>query len=84
MKKILLLLMAVLVFAAGAAEAKYQRGYVRKNGTYVSGHFKTSSDGSKLNNYSTKGNRNPYTGKKGYKNPYKVKSYKMPKVYRRK
>ena len=72
MKKILLLLMAVVVLAAGAAEAKYQRGYVRKNGTYVSGHFKTSSDGSKLNNYSTKGNRNPY----------KVKSYKMPKVYR--
>lgn len=82
MKKFLMLLLAAVVLVAGVGEAKYQRGYFRKNGTYVSGHYKSSADGSKLNNYSTKGNRNPSTGKKGYKNPYKVKSYQMPKVYR--
>lgn len=82
MRKFLLIMAAALVLAAGAAEAKYQRGYVRKNGTYVSGHFKSNSDSSKFNNYSTKGNRNPYTGKKGYKNPYKAKQYKPAKVYK--
>ena len=39
-------------------------------------------DSSKFNNYSTKGNTNPYTGKKGYANPYKAKKYKPAKVYK--
>lgn len=30
-------------------------------------HYKTKRDGTRLNNYSTKGNANPYAGKKGYK-----------------
>ena len=30
-------------------------------------HYKTRKDGTRLNNYSTKGNINPYNGKKGYK-----------------
>jgi len=43
------------------------RGYIKKNGTYVMPHYKTRKDGTRLNNYSTKGNINPYNGKKGYK-----------------
>ncbi len=82
MRKFLLIMAAALVLSAGMAEAKYQRGYVRKNGTYVSGHFKSNSDSSKFNNYSTKGNTNPYTRKKGYMNPYKAKKYKPAKVYK--
>lgn len=75
MKKILASLLAGLVLFAGVAEAKYQKGYYRKNGTYVSGHYKTRSNHTRYDNYSTRGNRNPYTGKKGYTNPYKTKSY---------
>lgn len=42
-------------------------GYTTKRGTYVQPHYRSDSDGLKYNNYSSKGNYNPYTGKKGYK-----------------
>jgi hypothetical protein len=46
------------------------RGYIRKDGTYVPPHYRTSPDGSKANNWSTKGNVNPFTGKPGHVDPY--------------
>jgi hypothetical protein len=46
---------------------RYQQGYTKKNGTYVQTHYKTQSNKTNIDNYSTKGNINPYTGKKGYK-----------------
>jgi len=45
------------------------RGYYRKNGTYVKPHKRTSPNKTKMDNWSTKGNVNPYTGKAGTKNP---------------
>jgi hypothetical protein len=45
------------------------KGYVRKNGTYVAPHYRTNPDHSKANNWSTRGNVNPYTGKKGTVDP---------------
>ena len=42
-------------------------GYVRKNGTYVSPYHATNPNHTKNDNYSTKGNINPYTGKAGTK-----------------
>lgn len=45
------------------------RSYTRKDGTYVPGHHRTNPDSSKANNWSTKGNVNPYTGKPGTKQP---------------
>lgn len=51
------------------AEAKTRvSGYTTKRGTYVAPHYRSSPDNVKYNNYSSKGNYNPYTGKKGYKN----------------
>jgi hypothetical protein len=47
----------------------YVHGHTTKNGTYVAPHHRSAPDGSKANNWSTKGNVNPYTGKKGTKNP---------------
>jgi hypothetical protein len=44
------------------------RGYTKKNGTYVQPHRRSAPDGSKTNNWSTKGNVNPYTGKQGTQN----------------
>lgn len=41
------------------------RGYTRKDGTYVKPHYRSNPDGNFNNNWSTKGNRNPYTGKWG-------------------
>ena len=75
MKKILSALLVIgmlIIFAAGSAFARdtYVKGYYRSNGTYVQPHYRTSPDNSLLNNYSTKGNVNPYTGSKGYVNPH--------------
>ena len=44
-------------------------GYRKNNGTYVEGHYKTRPNHTVYDNWSTKGNVNPYTGKKGYKRP---------------
>jgi len=44
---------------------RYQSGYSRSNGTYVQPHNKTKANKTNLDNYSTKGNYNPYTGKNG-------------------
>ena len=43
------------------------RSYVKKSGKYVPSHYRTSANHSRFDNWSTKGNRNPFTGKKGYK-----------------
>ena len=48
----------------------YARPYVRSDGTYVQGHYRTAPDNTRLNNWSTQGNSNPYTGQKGYRDPY--------------
>ena len=43
---------------------------MRSNGTYVPGHFRSAPDGVNSNNWSARGNVNPYTGKSGMLNPY--------------
>lgn len=42
-------------------------GYTRKDGTYVAPHERTAPNSTKNDNWSTKGNVNPYTGKAGTK-----------------
>jgi hypothetical protein len=46
------------------------RGHTTKRGTYVPPHRRTTPNKSKQDNWSTKNNVNPYTGKAGTKNPY--------------
>lgn len=49
------------------------RGYYKKNtSTYVAPHYRSTRNTTRFDNYSTRGNYNPYTGKKGYTSPYKV------------
>ena len=60
---------------------QWVNGYTKKNGTYVQGYMRSSPNSLKYDNFSSKGNTNPYTGKKGYKNheysnPYTTKSKK--------
>lgn len=43
------------------------RPHVRKDGTYVQPHRRSTPDGRIENNWSTKPNVNPYTGKSGTK-----------------
>ena len=70
----ILIALILLVGIAGVAEAKTVRvkSYYKPSiGRYVEPHYKTSPNKTRLDNYSTKGNYNPYTGKKGYASPYK-------------
>jgi hypothetical protein len=46
------------------------RGYYRSNGTYVQPHMRSAPDSNPYNNFSTRGNTNPYTGQPGTKSPY--------------
>jgi len=45
-------------------------GYVKTDGSYVQPHYRSSADSNPYNNYSTKGNTNPYTGQEGTVDPY--------------
>ena len=45
------------------------KGYTKKDGTYVAPHMQTNPNSTKTDNWSTKGNVNPYTGKPGTKSP---------------
>lgn len=82
MKKLLLglaIAVAMFVFSAphiALAASTYVNGYYKSNGMYVYGYYKTTPNRTKLDNYSTKGNYNPYTGKYGTVDPYK---YVAPK-----
>jgi len=78
MRKVLIALAALsLVSAAGAKDA-YVKPYFKADGTFVEGHYKTAPNSTKLDNYSTQGNYNPYTGKAGTVDPYKVTAPSNP------
>lgn len=74
MKKILTFVIAIVfLFVAGVSSvqaATRVRGYYRSNGTYVNSYYRSNRNSYKIDNYSTRGNYNPYTGKKGYKSWY--------------
>jgi len=77
MKKYILvpmLFVGLLSFSASAeARTVHVKGYYKPStGSYVYPSYRTSPNKYKFDNYSTKGNYNPYTGKKGYSSPYKT------------
>jgi hypothetical protein len=52
-------------------DSNYVAPHVRNNGSYVEGHYRSNPNETKLDNWSTKGNTNPYTGQSGTRNPYR-------------
>lgn len=67
-RTIIFILLLSFVFSSFAfAGDVYVNGYYRKDGSYVQPHYRTSPDSTKNNNYSTIGNKNPYTGEYGTK-----------------
>lgn len=80
----LALLGLLLIWASSALAQVHVRGYYRKNGTYVAPHYRSSPNHTRLDNWSTKGNINPYTGKPGTRNPYpEQRTYTPPTYYPR-
>jgi hypothetical protein len=45
-------------------------GHYRSDGTYVPGHYRSCPNSTTLDNWTTKGNRNPYTSEPGSRSPY--------------
>ena len=71
--------LSVAVLAAPAASfaqgSNSVRGYVRSDGTYVAPHYRSNPNSSTSDNYSTKGNYNPYTGRTGAQTDTKPSGY---------
>ena len=67
MKSTWIVTLCVLFSSAAFSQAVHHRGYITKKGTYVGPHMQSHPNHTKQDNYSTKGNVNPYTGKKGAK-----------------
>lgn len=68
--KIALGAIAALLLPASVSAQVRVKGYVKKDGTYVAPHYRSSPNSTTLDNYSTRGNYNPYTGAVGTKDPY--------------
>ena len=71
MKSIIFGLLAGFMFIASNPSFAdvYVNGYYKGNGTYVQPHYRSDPNSSRLDNWSTRGNINPYTGKRGNLNP---------------
>jgi hypothetical protein len=68
---------ALLATSAFAGDV-YVRPHVTQQGTYVQGYMKTAPNETRLDNYSTQGNVNPYTGQAGNKPLYSAPTYSAP------
>ena len=80
-----LVLAAVLVAFTSSvvAQSTYVRPHVRKDGTYVEGHHRTAPNNTRVDNYGTQGNTNPWTGQQGTASPHpqQPSPYSSPSPY---
>jgi hypothetical protein len=69
-KYLAVIVITIILGLMCAAKVVGVRGTIRKSGKYSAPHYKTSPNKVKIDNWSTKGNINPFTEKKGYKKTY--------------
>ncbi len=83
MKTVILLLL--IAISCSAIADTYVNGYTKRDGTYVEPYYRSSPDNTTSNNWSTRGNVNPYTGQEGtrtYNQPlYTPPAYTQPQPY---
>lgn len=65
MKKVLALALLFTICFSAFGFAGYVNGYTRRDGTYVEGYYRSDPNNTVTDNYSYKGNTNPYTGETG-------------------
>ena len=70
MKKLCLIILSALVSSTAFAGDTYVRGHYRSDGTYVAPHYRSAPNATKYDNWTTKGNVNPYTGREGNREYY--------------
>lgn len=78
MKKFIIVALIAAAFCSTAAAQTAVRGYTKKDGTYVQPHYRSSPNTTTTDNYSTRGNVNPYTGQSGTKPDTRPSSYAPP------
>jgi hypothetical protein len=70
MKKVLFTIAALFFFTFTYAQSPvHVKGYTKSNGTYVDSYYRTAPNETINDNWSTKPNVNPYTGKIGTVSP---------------
>jgi len=74
-----IILVVSLGFSQALAQEKspsdvYVQGYYKKDGTYVKPHWRSAPNSTRADNFSTRGNVNPYTGEPGTKPQYPYSS----------
>ena len=65
----IIMLLVLSVFSASIFADVSVRGYTRQDGTYVEPYHRSEPNNIQSDNWSTKGNVNPYTGQEGTRNP---------------
>lgn len=79
MRKLIIgLVIASLATPVMAQGTNTVRGHVRKDGTYVPPHVRTNPNSTTHDNWSTRGNTNPTTGRQGTVDPYKPQPVRRP------
>jgi hypothetical protein len=57
--------------SGGSGYSTHVRGHSTRRGNYVMPHYRSHPNRTRVDNWSTHGNVNPYTGKAGTKRPTK-------------
>ena len=73
----ILLLFSFYAIAQTNRKEVYVKPYTKSDGTQVQGHYRTAPNSTNIDNFSTKPNTNPHTGKPGYIEPDN-KNYTKP------
>ncbi|MDO8311476.1 MAG: hypothetical protein Q7T25_06025, partial [Sideroxyarcus sp.] len=68
---------AIAIFSASLADARTQRGYIKRDGTYVAPHQKTNPDQQRFNNRGSKTNggkqRDEFSNPPAFNKPKRIK-----------
>ena len=78
MKKIIFAAVLTLVSTPALTQSQtHVRGHLRSDGTYVPPHYRTTQNSTRNDNWTTRPNVNPYTGRVGTRAPdYSSPSYR--------
>ena len=74
MRAIAIITAALLIASPAVAKTVSVKSHITKQGVYKPPSYRTSPNGTKIDNYSSKPNVNPYTGKTGAVDPLKTPS----------
>ena len=70
------LLLSTTATGTSAQRSVTVRGHTTREGVYVPPHVRTAPNETKVDNWSSRPNANPYTGKTGAADPYAPKPFK--------